>query len=216
MCTLSYSDTFLVCVALILCRFPRCESGLMCDVSLSYKENISRSIYRLYCGVHVARARPLRSHLASSLFANTHTLTYTFTHTHTHTHTQLPGIYGRYVGPGAPEEVGFDEVVQAATQERLRAGDVSACFARALNTVYTALAGFFFPSYLQSMTFQQYLKGVSPCHLFSCILDGLLSHLRSSVFLAGNFAWRGITCVGLCQHFSSSTLQLFIFVIPCM
>ena len=57
------------------------------------------------------------------------------------------------------EPIGLDEVVRGEVAQRLKAGKVAGCFVRALHTVYVAVATFYFPEYLQSQAFQQYLKG---------------------------------------------------------
>lgn len=69
------------------------------------------------------------------------------------------GIFSRYAGPDAMEPIGLDEVVMGEVSKRLKAGKVAGCFVRALHTVYVAVATLYFPEYLQSQAFQQYLKG---------------------------------------------------------
>eukprot|EP00038_Savillea_parva_P003511 m.126742 g.126742 ORF g.126742 m.126742 type:complete len:464 (+) comp11195_c1_seq1:3499-4890(+) len=70
------------------------------------------------------------------------------------------GIYSRYAGPEAMEPIGFDEEVLSDMDQKLKKGLVNRCFLRALHTVYTAVATHYFPEYLQSPAFQQYLKGL--------------------------------------------------------
>eukprot|EP00035_Acanthoeca_spectabilis_P022445 m.443790 g.443790 ORF g.443790 m.443790 type:complete len:543 (-) comp19013_c0_seq1:264-1892(-) len=71
------------------------------------------------------------------------------------------GIFSRYAGPDAMEPIGLDEVVMGEVSKRLKAGKVAGCFVRALHTVYVAVATLYFPEYLQSQAFQQYLKGLN-------------------------------------------------------